>query len=67
MIEKQYLMPEFYIHKIPKCDKCNVVLTDTHISYPTSPVKWKYVCPICNEEYTFTSDELQGEWKWKII
>ena len=30
MIEKQYVFPQYYINKIPKCDDCkDIILIDT--------------------------------------
>lgn len=67
MLKKQFLFPECYINKIPYCDKCKLRLQDNNLMIATEPPKWQYICPKCNEIYEFTSNELQGEWKWKTI
>lgn len=67
MIEKHFLFPEYYIHKIPKCDDCKEVLEDMHIELPVYPSRYKFICPKCNKIYEFTYKDLEGEWKWRTI
>lgn len=67
MIEKQYLFPECYINKIPKCDDCKEVLKDTGERLTSFPIQVVLHCPKCNKQYTFYEYELQGEWKWRTI
>lgn len=67
MIEKHFLVPQYYILKIPKCDNCKINLEDTGrrlLTYPPSSI---YKCPKCNKEYYFRENELEGEWKWRTI
>ncbi len=68
MIEKQFLFPECYINKIPKCDDCkNIILRDTGMRLATNPGQVILKCPNCNKEYYYYENELIGEWKWRII
>jgi len=67
MIEKQYLIPECYINKVPKCDKCKLELMYTNSELLMDPPLRVYECPKCNERYNIPIAELQGEWKWRII
>ena len=68
MIEKQYVFPECYINKIPKCDDCkNVILKDTGIRLMSMPAQVKLKCPNCNKEYDDYENELEGEWVWRTI
>lgn len=67
MIEKQYMLPECYINKVPKCDKCKEILRDTGMRLTSNPPKIILRCPICNKEYNYYEYELQGEWKWRTI
>lgn len=67
MIEKKFLFPEYYIHKIPMCDECKCILEDLNVMLPLSPPKHVFKCPNCNKEYSFLSSELNGEWKWRTI
>jgi phage FluMu protein Com len=68
MIDKHFLFPEYYIAKVPKCDNCKgIILKQTGQSFMAYPVLIEYKCPKCNKIYTFGEDELQGEWKWRVI
>lgn len=68
MIEKQFVFPEYYINKVPKCDDCkNVILQDTGIRLTSYPPQIVLRCPNCNREYTHYEHELRGEWKWRAI
>lgn len=67
MIDKQFLFPEYYIAKIPKCDDCKVKLQDTGISLMTNPPQRQFVCPKCSKQYNIYENELQGEWRWRTI
>lgn len=67
MIEKQYLIPEFYINKVPKCDECKVRLEDTGARLLVDPPLFVYKCPNCGDEYKFYEEEIRGEWKWRTI
>lgn len=68
MIKKQYLFPEMYINKVPKCDVCeDTILVDTGRRIMTMPTQVVLRCPNCNKEYTYYENELQGEWVWKTI
>lgn len=67
MIKKSYLIPEFYIHKIPYCDDCDEQLKDTGIALMSNPPQYQYICPKCNKTYTFNDKDIQGEWKWRTI
>ena len=67
MIEKKFLFPEYYILKIPKCDKCNVALKNNNMQLAIYPPKYEYECPECGNIYNFREDEVQGEWKWRTI
>lgn len=68
MIKEQYLFPEFYINKIPKCDNCtDTILEDTGARLASYPPKVILKCPKCFTEYNYTENELQGEWKWRTI
>lgn len=68
MIEKQYVFPEFYINKVPKCDDCNnVILEDTGYRLTSNPPKIVLKCPKCNKEYTYYEHEVRGEWKWRTL
>ncbi len=66
-IHKQFLIPEFYIMKIPVCDECNIQLEDTNVMLPSYPPKYVYKCKQCGKEYNYTETELRGEWKWRTI
>lgn len=66
-IKKQFLIPEYYIHKIPICDDCNVELEDTGRMLMSNPPLTVLKCSKCNKEYQINSYELQGEWKWRTI
>ena len=49
MIEKQFVFPEYYINKVPKCDDCkNVILQDTGIRLTSYPPQMVLRCPNCN-------------------
>lgn len=66
-IKKQYLIPEFYIQKIPICDDCNIPLIDLQCQLLSSPPKAMYKCKKCNKNYNFNVNDIQGEWKWRTI
>ena len=68
MVEKQFVIPEMYINKIPKCDDCvDTVLEDTGLRLMCKPAKILLQCPKCKKEYTFLEDDLKGEWVWRTI
>lgn len=67
MIEKQYVFPECYVNKIPKCDDCKEILNDTGMRLTSYPAQLILKCPKCNKEYTYYENELQGEWKWRVM
>ena len=67
MIEKHFVFPEYYIVKVPLCDDCKVRLHDNNLMIATNPPQWQYSCPQCNKVYTFSSEELKGEWKFKAL
>lgn len=67
MIKKQFLIPEFYIHKIPYCDVCDRELEEQPYIVMTNPPQHTFKCPSCNKEYTYREDEVKGEWKWRTI
>lgn len=67
MIKKKYLFPEYYIHKVPYCDECNIPLKDTGQQLLVNPPISMHICPRCGKEYTFNVNELQGEWKWRTL
>lgn len=67
MIQKQFLFPEYYIKKIPTCDKCKTSLESTGTVLMSNPPLYVYKCPRCQEIYNIKEDDLQGEWKWRSI
>lgn len=67
MIEKQYLIPECYINKVPKCDECKVELWNTGVELLSTNCLRVYQCPNCNKKYNIPAADLQGEWKWRTI
>ena len=68
MIDKHFLFPEMYIAKVPKCDDCEKqVLQQTGHMLMSNPPLVEYVCPKCKKIYNYTQDELEGEWKWRVI
>lgn len=68
MIDKHYLFPECYVAKVPKCDDCKgIILKQTGQILMSNPLQIEYKCPNCNKMYTYREDELQGEWKWRVI
>lgn len=66
MIKNHYLIPEYYIAKIPYCDDCNIPLTAQSYELLSSPPKKVFICANCNKEYYYLPSELQGEWKWRV-
>lgn len=66
-IQKQFLFPECYVHKIPMCDNCNIPLGDANIMLAGEPPYFVYRCSKCNKEYYFRESEIRGEWKWRTI
>lgn len=67
MIKNEYLVPEFYINKVPYCDKCSVELHTTGAMLLSNPAKIEYRCPKCNNVTHYSEDLLRGEWKWRTI
>lgn len=67
MIEEHFLFPQYYIHKIPKCDTCKIELWNTNVELMSNPPQRVYQCPKCNEKYNISVDDLEGEWKWRMI
>lgn len=67
MIQKQFLFPEYYIKKVPTCDKCKISLESTGTVLMSNPPLYVYKCPRCQEIYNIREDDLQGEWKWRPI
>lgn len=67
MIHKQFLIPEYYIHKIPMCDNCKIELESTETVLASYPPLYPYKCPHCGEIYNIREQDLKGEWKWRTI
>lgn len=67
MIEKHFLFPQYYVHKIAKCDECKCELYYTGIELLSNPPLKQMKCPKCGKEYNINAKELQGEWKWRAI
>lgn len=67
MIKKQFLIPEYYVHKIPMCDDCRIELQFTGVELPSCPPLLQHQCPKCGKVYTIPREDLQGEWKWRTL
>lgn len=67
MIKEEFLIPEYYVNKVPMCDDCKVALKQEPYILMSNPAKYGYKCPKCNKEYYFFENELKGEWKWRTI
>lgn len=67
MIEKHFLFPQYYIHKVAKCDECKCELYYTGIELLSNPSLKQMKCPKCGKEYNISIKELQGEWKWRAL
>ena len=67
MIKNHYLFPQFYIAKIPYCDECNIQLIQTGMELLTYPPMIEYKCERCNKIYNISQNDLEGEWKWRVL
>lgn len=67
MIQKHFLFPQYYIHKVAICDNCKCELYFTGTELLTDPPIKVMKCPKCGKEYNIHPKELQGEWKWRAI
>jgi hypothetical protein len=67
MIKNTFLFPQYYIQKVPYCDICNIPLTGTGTVIMTNPPMHEYVCESCHKKYSFSENEIQGEWRWRSI